>query len=101
MGSEYVAMKHKNRTSYDQQPPWLVGAVDGTTLTFDPPVLGAPVTLGRGQLAQFTTAGNFTVTSQDSPFGVTVGGWDSALSCAYLGGPSVQPINTVVVQANQ
>jgi hypothetical protein len=67
MGSEYVAVKHKNRTSYDEQPPWrFVGAVDGTKLTYDPPVAGAPATLNKGQLVKFNTASNFTVKSVDS-----------------------------------
>jgi hypothetical protein len=75
MGSEYVAVKHRNRTSYDEQPPWrLVGAVDKTTLTFDPPIAGAPATLDKGQLAMFSTAGNFTVKSQDADHPFYVGG---------------------------
>jgi hypothetical protein len=75
MGSEYVAVKHKNRTSYDEQPPWrLVGAVDGTTLTYDPPVAGAPATLNKGQLAMFFTASNFTVKSQDANHPFYAGG---------------------------
>jgi hypothetical protein len=75
MGSEYVAIKHKNRISYDEQPPWrFVGAVDGTTLTFDPPVAGAPATLDKGQLVMMSTAGNFSVKSQDSSHPFYVGG---------------------------
>lgn len=44
----------------------LVGAVDSTTLVFDPPSSGAPATLSRGQIADFTTAQAFRVTSQDA-----------------------------------
>jgi hypothetical protein len=75
MGSEYVAVKHRNRTGYDEQPPWrFVGAVDGTTLTYDPPVAGAPATLNKGEFVMFTTASNFTVKSQDASHPFYVGG---------------------------
>jgi hypothetical protein len=52
----------------DETPPWrLVGAADGTTLAYWPAQpAGAPLTLERGQLAEFTASGPFLVTSQDS-----------------------------------
>ena len=39
LGHEYVAVRYRNRLStLDEAPPWrIVGAVDGTTLTYDPP----------------------------------------------------------------
>jgi hypothetical protein len=43
----------------------LVGIVDGTTLTFDPPVASAPATLGKSRVADFQATGAFRVTSQD------------------------------------
>jgi hypothetical protein len=47
-------------------PTWrIVGAVDGTTLTYDPPVGGAPTTLSRGQLVEFAGPTAFRVKSQD------------------------------------
>ncbi len=47
-------------------PPWrIVGTVDGTTLTYDPPVAGAPKTLNEGQLVEFPGPAAFRVTSQD------------------------------------
>jgi hypothetical protein len=47
-------------------PPWrILGAAKGTTLTYDPPVAGAPATLGLGQLVEFNGPGAFHVTSQD------------------------------------
>jgi hypothetical protein len=68
LGSEYVAVRYRNRhPSYEESPPWrFVGAVEGTTLTYDPPVAGAPATLGRGQMVEVDAAGPFVVTSQDS-----------------------------------
>jgi hypothetical protein len=43
----------------------MVGAVNGTTLTYDPPVSGAPTTLAAGQLVEFTTGSTFHVKAQD------------------------------------
>jgi hypothetical protein len=40
--------------------------VDGTTLTYDPAVAGAPTTLASGQVVDFETTSAFVVTSQDS-----------------------------------
>lgn len=68
LGHEYVAAPFATRRS-DLAPEAiryrLVGTVDGTTLTFDPPVGGAPTTLGRGQVADLVVTGPFRVTSQD------------------------------------
>ena len=44
----------------------IVGAVDGTTLSYDPPVALAPTALKTGQLADFEAAGAFVVKSQDA-----------------------------------
>jgi hypothetical protein len=44
----------------------LVGTTAGTTLTYSPPVAGAPATLNVGQVAEFEATGPFTVTSQDA-----------------------------------
>ena len=75
MGSEYVAVKHKNRKGYNEKPPWrLVGAVDGTTLMYDPPIAGAPATLNEGQLAMFYTTQDFVVKSQDANHPFYAGG---------------------------
>ncbi len=47
-------------------PKWrILGAAKGTTLTYDPPVPGAPTTLTVGELAEFDGPGAFHVTSQD------------------------------------
>lgn len=47
-------------------PPWrIVGMVDGTTLTYDPPVAGAPATVKEGQLVEFAGPNVFHVKSQD------------------------------------
>ncbi len=69
LGHEYVAVRYRNRfDGQEESPPWrLVGAVDGTLLTYEPapPPMGAPLLLKTGQVAEFRAAGPFTVKSQD------------------------------------
>jgi hypothetical protein len=44
----------------------IVGVVAGTSLTFDPPVAGAPSSVGLSQVADFEVVGPFRITSQDA-----------------------------------
>lgn len=76
LGSEYVGVRYRNRyTGQEESPPWrLVGAANGTVLTWDPsPPSGAPTTLSLGQVVQLETNGPFVVSSQDAqhPFYVS------------------------------
>jgi hypothetical protein len=76
LGHEYVAVRPRNRQSgTDEAPPWrILGAVDGTQLTYEPSApAGAPTTLQQGQLVKFTSAQPFVVRSQDDkhPFYVS------------------------------
>jgi hypothetical protein len=50
----------------------ILGLVAGTQLTFDPPVAGAPASVGQSQNADFQTTGAFRVFSQDAnhPFAI-------------------------------
>jgi hypothetical protein len=69
LGSSYVAVRYRNRIDGNEEsPPWrMIGAVDGTTLTWVPgPPPGAPMMLGLGQVAEFNAAGPFIVSSQDA-----------------------------------
>ena len=69
LGSEYVGVRYRDRyTGTDESPPWrLVGAANGTTLTYDPaPPSGAPTTLSLGQVAEFDAGDPFVITSQDA-----------------------------------
>lgn len=74
-GSRYVAVRYRNRNTVDESPPWrMVGAVNGTVLTYEPSTpAGAPTTLAAGQLVEFATGDAFTVSSQDAahPFYVS------------------------------
>ena len=67
LGNEYLAVRHKERNpGRNESAIWrFVGAVDGTTLTYDPPV-GGPATLSAGQTINFSGPGPFKVTSQDT-----------------------------------
>jgi hypothetical protein len=77
LGNEYTLVRYRNRgdNGPEETPPWrIVGAVDGTTLTWQPSVpQGAPTSIGRGQMVQFLAAGPYVVTSQDAqhPFYVS------------------------------
>ena len=67
LGSEYVAAPHGDRKPAGLADPRIfriVGAVDGTELTYDPPGVG-PATVGLGQIQEIRTSTPFTVRSQD------------------------------------
>ena len=69
LGNEYVGVRYRNRfAGMEESVPWrLVGAVAGTTLTYEPAApAGAPTTLTVGQMVEFTTNGPFVVRSQDA-----------------------------------
>lgn len=69
VGNEYVGAGVVTRLASlapESVPYRIVGAVDGTNLTWDPaPPAGAPPTLTAGQIAEFETTTAFTVRSQD------------------------------------
>jgi hypothetical protein len=68
-GSEYAVPPYTTRRA-DLNPESIryrfVGAVDGTTLTYDPAVTGAPTTLSEGQVVDFETTLAFVVKAQDN-----------------------------------
>jgi hypothetical protein len=70
LGSEYVGVRYRDRAALpgEDTPPWrLVGAVDGTTLTWLPSTpAGAPTTINLGDVAEFAATGPFVVSSQDA-----------------------------------
>jgi hypothetical protein len=66
LGSRYVGVMYKPRVANETSTYWrLVGAVDGTTLTWSTNV-GGPATLAAGQEVTFQTGTPFTVQSQDA-----------------------------------
>ncbi|MFT3711722.1 MAG: IgGFc-binding protein [Archangium sp.] len=68
LGNEYLAVRPSERVpGEDEDALWrLVGAVDGTQLTFEPRISQAPSTLSAGQTVTFAHPGPFRVTSQDA-----------------------------------
>ncbi|UQA60668.1 IgGFc-binding protein [Polyangium aurulentum] len=82
LGSEYVAVRYRDRApGANESVPWtLIGAVDDTSLTYDPaPPQGAPTSLASGQMVRFSADSPFSVKSQDDqhPFYVAghMTGW--------------------------
>ncbi len=74
-GSEYVYGRYRDRVdNMDETPPTrITGAVDGTTLTWDPSPTGAQATLGKGQSFEVRSSGPFIVKSQDTQHPFYVG----------------------------
>ncbi len=70
LGNKYVGVRYRNRTSAtsEEAPPWrIVGAVDGTTLTWSPAApAGAPTSLNLGEVVEFMSPGPFVIESQDA-----------------------------------
>ena len=64
LGSEYVGVMFRPRVAGDQAIWRVVGAVDGTLLTYSSNV-GGPAALAAGQSFEFNTDQPFQVTSQD------------------------------------
>ena len=75
LGFDYAVAPYTTRRADLQEESIyyrIVGAVAGTTLTFDPPVTGAPATIDKSQVADFQATGAFRVRSQDKdhPFAI-------------------------------
>jgi hypothetical protein len=69
LANEYVAVRYRNRSlTMEEAVPWrIVGAVDGTALTYEPSTpSGAPTTMNSRQMVEFTTSTPFVVKSQDA-----------------------------------
>jgi hypothetical protein len=69
LGNVYVAVRYRSRDATTEEVvPWrLVGAVDGTNLTWDPaPPPGAPTTIDAKELVEVDSPGPFVVRSQDA-----------------------------------
>jgi hypothetical protein len=98
LGSQYVAIRYASRTSGEESVPWtLVGAVDGTQLTFEPSQAGAPTSLTVGQVAMFSAPGPFVVSSQDAmhPFYVSAHMTGGELATTVPGNGDPETVNVV------
>jgi hypothetical protein len=70
LGYEYVAAPHGDRKPVSEERVYrIIGAVNNTHLTYDPPNVG-PATVNLGQIIEIRTATPFTVKSDgdDQPF---------------------------------
>src|SRR5690606_4763173 len=71
LGHEYVASPFPDRGNLEESLWYrIVGAVDQTELSYDPPVPSAPASIGLGEVIDFEATNAFRVTSQgqDNPF---------------------------------
>jgi hypothetical protein len=68
LGHEYAYARYRDRSQVPEAPPVrIVGAVDGTTLSYDPGTpTGAPTALAAGQMVEFDPGTPFTIKSQGS-----------------------------------
>lgn len=66
LGSQYVGVMYRARNAAETSTFWrIVGAVDGTVLTYSTNV-GGPTTINKGQAITFQTGTPFVVQSQDN-----------------------------------
>lgn len=86
LGNEYACVTHRPRSSVPENPPWrIIGAVDDTTLTFDPVSVHPTTTVGLGQVIEFNTATPFVVRSQDDAHPFIVTGYMTGSSTVQTG----------------
>jgi hypothetical protein len=75
LGHDYAVAPYTTRRADLQEESIayrILGVVAGTTLTFDPPLAGAPSSTTQSQVSDFQAVGAFRVTSQDAshPFSI-------------------------------
>jgi hypothetical protein len=100
LGSEYVAVRYRGRGAdvdggvpdggSNESVPWrLVGAVNGTTLTWEPaqPAGILSNTINLGDVVEFDTPGPFVVKSQDANHPFYLGGYMTGGGGPDDGGP--------------
>jgi hypothetical protein len=89
LGFEYAPAPYPPRDpsiSAESLPYRIVGAADGTTLTYDPPVPGAPTALAASQVVDFEAVGPFVIKSQDKDHPFYVGQMMSGADIKLDGG---------------
>jgi hypothetical protein len=66
LGHEYMAVTYRQRAQSAENPPWrIIGAVDGTALSYSTNV-GGPSIVNQGDVLEFQTGTPFVVRSQDA-----------------------------------
>lgn len=98
-GNTYVATRYRDRmfgTTTPEVTPWrIMSAADGTLLTYDPPIAGAPAALDRGKWAEFSSTGPFVVTSQDAAHPIYVASYMTAGGSIPSGDGDPEFVNVV------
>ena len=99
LGDSYVATRHRDREPNEpEETPWrILAAADGTTLTYDPPIAGAPATLNRGEWTEFWAPGPFVVKSQDPKHPIYVAAYMTAGSRVTTNDGDPEFVNVVPV----
>ncbi len=90
LGSTYAVAPYATRRKNGQAesvPYRIVGIVDGTTLTFDPTIAGAPAKVDAGQFVDFESTTGFVVTTQDDAHPIAVG--ESMTGCSVEPGATL------------
>ena len=86
MGHEFVAAPYRQRSTKKESVPWrIIGAVDGTQLTYSKYV-GGPATVGLGDVVELTTSDAFSVRSQDAAHPFLLVGYMTGASSVDEGG---------------
>ena len=66
LGHEYMAVTYRQRAQSAENPPWrIIGAVDGTELTYSTNV-GGPTSVNQGDVVEFSSGTPYVVKSQDA-----------------------------------
>ena len=99
LGDSYVATRHRDREPNEpEETPWrILAAADGTTLTYDPPIAGAPAALNRGEWSEFWAPGPFVVKSQDPKHPIYVAAYMTAGSTVTTNDGDPEFVNVVPV----
>ncbi len=102
LGREYVGVRYKARRlgldPVDENVPWrLIGAVDGTVLTYDPaPPPNAPLVVNQGEVVEFWTKDPFVVRSADDAHPFYLGAYMTG-GADFLGEGDPEWVNVVAV----
>jgi hypothetical protein len=80
LGHEYMGVTYRQRAQSPEHPPWrIIGAVDGTQLSYSIAV-GGPSVINQGEIAEFETGTPFVVKSQDADHPFLVVGYMTGAS---------------------
>jgi IgGFc binding protein len=97
-GDAYVATRFRDRGEPETTPWRILAAADGTQLTYNPPIPGAPTTLDRGQWKEFSAPGPFVVRSQDKAHPIYVAAYMTGAANVSSGEGDPEMVNVVPIE---